>query len=79
MHPDIPLKGNEVAGNAARNEYTGVDDSIPDIEARTAFQEVNPTTGRGRSKRVTLALFHSYYLHIRSPSPSHLFLSGRLF
>jgi len=78
-HPDIPLTGNVVAGNAARNEYTRVEDPLPDIETRVAFQEVNPTTGRGGSKRVTLTLFHAYHLHIRSPTPSHLFLAGRLF
>jgi len=49
------------------------------MEARIAFQEVNPTIGRGGSKRVTLALFDAYHLHIRVAAPSHLFLAGRLF
>ena len=77
-HTDIPLAGNEAVGNAVRDEYNPIDDDIPDPEERVAFQHVNPTTGRGGSKRVTMALFHSYHLHIRTPNPSHLFLAGRL-
>lgn len=77
-HPDIPLAGNEVAGNAVRDECNPVEEYLPNMDERVAFQEINPTTGRGGSKRVTLALFHAYYLHVRLPNPSHLFLAGRL-
>ena len=78
-HSDIPLAGNSTAGNAVRETYEAMEEGDPQMEERVAFQEANPTTGRGGSKRVTLALFHSYYLHLCLPNPSHLFLAGRLF
>lgn len=80
-HPGIPLRGNENAGNA----YRPLENAGADLDAggNVAFDQADdaPTTRvRGGSTRVTLTLWHAFYLHFRRRFEENLILrGGRLF
>jgi hypothetical protein len=71
----IPFRGNETVGPTDRDEY-GVE---RDPEELARERTRNPTVGKGGTKHVTQAMFHSYYLFDRPEVRSLLLRSGRLF
>jgi hypothetical protein len=73
--PGIPLKDNKEAGPADRDEW-GVDRDPVQLAHNRAE---NPNTGKGGTRHVTQAMFHSYYLHDRPGIKSLLLRGGRLF